>query len=200
VGRDLGAYFESMAELEAASVDAFRILRRELSGCRLPRRLDRAMRRAARDEVRHARAARGLGRRFGGTYAPPTVEPRPRRTLEAIALDNAIEGCVRETYGALVAAYQAKAAKDPHVRATMARIARDEIRHAALSWQLDHWLRARLDREARERVTQAKRTARAELAASLSECRAPELVDVAGLPPPHVARTLLDNLAQALGA
>src|SRR6266542_2453442 len=70
VRADVGAYFEAMAQLEAASVDAFRILRRELAGHRLPRRLDRAMRRAARDEVRHARAARALGRRFGGTYAP----------------------------------------------------------------------------------------------------------------------------------
>ena len=38
-GADLGDYFGNMAELEAASVDAFRILRRELAGHRLPRRL-----------------------------------------------------------------------------------------------------------------------------------------------------------------
>src|SRR6185295_13862649 len=94
----LGAYFSAMAQLEAASVDAFRILRRELSGHRLPRKLDRAMRRAARDEVRHARRIRALGRRFGGAYVPPAIERRPARSLEAIAIDNAVEGCVRETY------------------------------------------------------------------------------------------------------
>jgi hypothetical protein len=197
-GVRLGEYFEGMARLEAASVDAFRILRRELSGHRLPRKLDRAMRRAARDEVRHARQARSLGRRFGGTYAPPRIEARPARTLEEIALDNAVEGCVRETYGALVASYQARAAKDAVVRAAMARIARDEIRHAALSWQLDGWLRGRLDPAARERVEKAKESARAELEATVGHGQTRELADIAGLPAPELARAMLGHLARAL--
>jgi hypothetical protein len=196
---ELGAYFRSMAQLEAASVDAFRILRRELAGHKLPRRLDRAMRRAARDEVRHARAARALGRRFGGTYAPPTVKPLPARTLEQIAVDNAVEGCVRETYGALVASYQANMAKDVAVRAAMKRIAKDEIRHAALSWQLDTWLDTRLDRAARTRVASAKDRARAELAAELGRGQTKELAEVAGLPAPAQARALLERLSSALG-
>jgi rubrerythrin len=198
MGARLGEYFEGMARLEAASVDAFRILRRELAGHRLPRKLDRAMRRAARDEVRHARAARALGRRFGGTYAPPTIEPRPARTLEEIAVDNAVEGCVRETYGALVASYQARAARDAVVRAALERIARDEIRHAALSWQLDGWLRARLDSRARERVASAKRAARTELAATVARGPTRELGEVAGLPSPDVARAMLADLTRAL--
>jgi hypothetical protein len=198
IGAELGAYFEGMARLEAASVDAFRILRRELSGHRLPRRLDRAMRRAARDEVRHARAARALGRRFGGSYAPPVIEPQRARSLEAIAIDNAVEGCVRETYGALVASHQARTAKDPTVRAAMARIARDETRHAALSWQLDAWLRGRLDAGARERVAQAKRAARAELDATVTRGQTRELSEVAGLPAPELAREMLGHLARAL--
>src|SRR5260221_14585061 len=113
------------------------------------------MRRAARDELRHARAARAMGRRFGGTYAPPRATTQPHRSLVAIAIENAREGCVRETFGALTAAYQAAKARDPQVRATMGRIARDEIRHAALSWQLDHWLVSRLDRRGREEVASA---------------------------------------------
>jgi rubrerythrin len=193
----LGEYFRGMAKLEAASVDAFRILERELSPHRLPRKLARAMRRAARDEVRHARAASALARRFGSTGASPDVRPHPRRTLTEIAIDNAKEGCVRETYGALVATYQAKVARDAQVRATMSRIARDEIRHASLSWQLDHWLHARLDRQARDEVARAKRSARAELAASLATPWSRDLVELAGLPSADVARTLLENLVQA---
>src|SRR5439155_17831135 len=108
-----------------------------------------------------------LARRFGGAYAPPTVHAREARSLEGIAVDNAVEGCVRETYGALVATYQAENAKDAAVRAAMKRIAREEIRHAALSWQLDGWLAGRLDRAARERVARAKLGARAELASTL---------------------------------
>jgi hypothetical protein len=198
IGTEVGEYFGGMARLEAASVDAFRILRRELSGHRLPRKLDRAMRRAARDEVRHARAARALGRRFGGSYTPPAIERQPARSLEAIAIDNAVEGCVRETYGALVASHQARSAKDPTVRAAMSRIARDEIRHAALSWQIDKWLSGRLDAAARERVARAKRAARDELEATVGTGQTRELSEVAGLPAPELAREMLGHLARAL--
>ena len=52
------------------------------------------------------------------------------RELEAIAIENAVEGCVRESFGALLATWQAKTAGDARVRAAMKRIARDETRHA----------------------------------------------------------------------
>jgi hypothetical protein len=60
------------AWLEAASVDAFRVLRLELRAHSAPRRLLRAASRAARDERRHARAAGALARRFDVTV--PAVE------------------------------------------------------------------------------------------------------------------------------
>jgi hypothetical protein len=127
------------------------------------------------------------------------VKPVPARTLEQIAIDNAVEGCVRETYGALVATYQASMAKDVTVRAAMKRIAKDEICHAALSWQLDGWLATRLDSEARSRIASAKEAARAELAATIGRGQTRELTELAGLPPPRQARALLDNLSRALG-
>jgi hypothetical protein len=197
-GTDLRTYFGAMAQLEAASVDAFRILRRELSRHGLPRKLERAMRRAARDEIRHTRAARALERHYGGDSGPPRVRAVPARTIEQIAVDNAVEGCVRETYGALVAAYQARTARDARVRAAMTRIARDEIRHAALSWQLDAWMATRLDRAARNRVAEARRNARAELAASIAREPPRDGAELAGLPPPHAARALFSNLTRAL--
>jgi hypothetical protein len=133
-GPCLGTHFTGMAQLEAASVSAFRTLRAELDSLRAPRSLVRGAGRAARDEVRHARAARALSARFGGTWSPPVVEPVARRSLEQIAFDNAVEGCVREAFGALVATRQARTARDPVIRATMVRIARDETRHAALAF------------------------------------------------------------------
>ncbi len=61
------------------------------------------------------------------------------RSLEALAVENAVEGCVRETMGALFAMHQAASAADPHVRATMVSIAPDETRHAALGWAVAEW-------------------------------------------------------------
>jgi hypothetical protein len=156
-------YLAESARLEAASIEAFRVLRRELAGYGAPRRLLRAASRAARDERRHARIAGALARRFGTVPDPVTVEPRPVRSLEAIARENAVEGCVRETWGAIMALRQSTHATEPAVRAAMRRIARDEVRHAELAWDVDAWLRPRLARAARRRVRDARTAAVAEL-------------------------------------
>ena len=152
----LGEYFAQMARLEAASVDAFRHLRRELVAHRAPRRLIRAAERAARDEVRHARMTHALALRYGANRVVAQVRRQPVRTLEEIAVENAVEGCVREAFGALVAHWQSVAALDRVVRRAMARIASDETRHAALAFQVDAWLGSRLDATARARVQSAK--------------------------------------------
>jgi hypothetical protein len=155
------------AWLEAASVDAFQILRRELRAVGAPRRLLRAASRSARDERRHARIAGALARRFG--VAVPVVErgANPPRSLTELALENAVEGCVRETWGALIALRQAARASDLGVRAAMSRIAPDEVRHAELAWAIDRWLGRRLNAEQRRQVRNARLAAFAELAREL---------------------------------
>ena len=70
---------------------------------------------------------------------------------------NAEEGCVRETFSAAVAVVQGRTASDPALRRTMRRIARDEIRHAALSWRLHEWLLSQLPRRERPRLADARR-------------------------------------------
>ena len=52
------------------------------------------------------------------------VPPIPSRSIEPLAIDNAGEGCVRETFGAALAAVQAQRATDPTVRAMMVMVAR----------------------------------------------------------------------------
>jgi len=155
------------AWLEAASVDAFRILRRELRAAGAPRRLLRAASRSARDERRHARIAGALARRFGVVVPVVEADAAPRRSLPELALENAIEGCVRETWGALIALRQASRASDAGVRTAMSRIAPDEVRHAELAWAIDRWLSPRLNAEQRREVRRARRAALAELASEL---------------------------------
>lgn len=60
-------------------------------------------------------------------------------------MKSATEGCVRETLGVLIGMWQAPFARDPKARCAMARIARDEGRHAALSWQIVAWIEPRPD-------------------------------------------------------
>jgi hypothetical protein len=194
-GTPLAAYFASMAHLEAASVHAFRHLRRQLVAHGAPRRLVRAAERAARDEIRHARMTTALARRHGSVPLPVAVGPMEIGTLEAMALENAVEGCTREAFGALVATWQAQAAEDPHVRAALTRIARDETRHAALAFQVRAWLDTRLDGAARARVRRATRAALEEL--SSREVEAPEaLRRRLGLPSASQARVLAQELGR----
>ena len=179
---DPGAHFAQIATLEAASVTAFEVLAHELELHGAPEALVTAAQRSARDEVRHAAAVGELARRFGALPVPAEIVPKALRSLEAIALDNIVEGCVRETFGAAVGCYQAQTAADPEIRTVMREIASDETRHAALAMQFAAWVAPLLDEAARARVDAARATA---IDALLRECRQPvneALAALAGLP------------------
>ncbi|AKT36726.1 hypothetical protein [Chondromyces crocatus] len=195
-----GAYFANVAHLEAASVDAFERLREELAFHGAPQELlDRAD--AAReDEVRHARVMRRVAERFGGMWKEPAVEHRAPRSLEEIAIENAAEGCVRETYGALVGMWQAQFARDRVVRRVMRRVARDEAAHASLAWAVDAWLLPQLSEEARARVEAARQHALAEISAEARQGYDPELVTIAGMPTVDAGQRLAQTFMQALPA
>jgi hypothetical protein len=159
VGDALGAWLAANAHLEAASIDAFQILAVELGAHCAPPTLIRAARAAAADERRHADAVGRLAARRAVVPRAAYVKRGPIRDIEAVARENAVEGCVRETYAALLAYRQARAAVDPAIRSVMAGIARDETRHAALAWAIDNWSQALLTPPARRRVREARRGA-----------------------------------------
>ena len=199
--RELAAHFARSAELEAASVKAFETLVWELGAHGAPASLLARAVEARHDEVRHARSVACLARSFGGRARWPSVaRAAAPRSLEGVALENAVEGCVRETYGALIAAHQARCAGSRRVRALYERIARDETRHAALSLDVAVWAAPRLSAAARRRVASASRRALDALHASLQVPFAEPLITGAGLPQPEVARALLQQLHASLAA
>ena len=122
------------------------------------------------------------------------MEERDRRT---IADENAREGCVRETFVALVSTMQAARATDAAVRAEMEIIARDETEHAALAWDVAEWLDGVMDAEGRARTGRARAEAVSELHASLGRAFGSRLL---GLPEPAEARALLARLQTELAA
>ena len=195
-GDALGAWLAANAHLEAASIDAFEILAAELGAHRAPRVLIQAAAAATADERCHADVIGRLAVSRGAALPAVHVKRGPVRDLEAVARENAVEGCVRETYAALLACRQARAATDPAIRSAMAGIARDETRHAALAWAVDGWSHALLPPAARKRV----RGARHEAIERLGEAT------LAGLPPDDRARAGLPDeeeaarMATALGA
>jgi hypothetical protein len=189
------AYFAIMSELESASVTAFRRLADELRSHGAPASLVADAVRSARDEVQHAHVTSQLADAFGGRPAAKHEARHDlRRSLVAIAIENAIEGCVRETFGAAVAAWQAEHAMDPRVRTAMQSIARDEARHAALAWQVAHWMESRLDDGEREVVTTAMRAAIGTLRCENRTSADADLVSLAGVPDAARASAMIDEL------
>ena len=193
----VAAWLAEAAHLEAAAVVAFEQLTAELEVHRAPARLVAAARRGRRDEVAHAQAFDRLARARGVTPTAAAAAPVGPRTLEALALDNATEGCVGETYGALALGWMARTAPSAELRALARRVARDEGRHAAFSWRLDAWLRARLGPAASHRLDEARDQRRSALAAALARTTPPELVRALGLPTSSEALALLDALLPA---
>jgi hypothetical protein len=194
----LGAFFARVAHLEAASIVAFERLASELRQHGAPPRLVRAAARSAKDEARHARETARLARRHGAEPAAPSVRRARARSLERLARDNEVEGCVREAFGALVATWQAAYAEGAGVRSVMSRIAADETRHAELSLAISRWAAPRLDRPARDRVARARRRAVEQLAREARTALPDAARRAAGLPNPDQAAALLTALDGAL--
>lgn len=139
-------YYVRAQRQEAAAVIAFERLAAELAAHRAPADLIEAARRAAREERRHAALFRREATRLSQELGIAVSFPRPNlpdafavRELEEILHENVAEGCVNETYSAVVATYQAEHATSPRLRAVFRAIAADEQRHAALAYRVHAW-------------------------------------------------------------
>jgi hypothetical protein len=105
-----------------------------------------------------------------------------------------VEGCVRETFGAAVAQWQASAAADAGVRRSLRTIAADEARHAALSWRAAGWLEKSLSPSEREDVVRARAQAVEKLRLEAQAAPPDEVVRIAGVPVREHAVALVDAL------
>jgi hypothetical protein len=153
--------------------------------------------RAADDEVRHADAMTRLAGRFGARVPAPSLSKSRHRSLVEVTLDNALEGCVGETFAALLATFQATRSRDAAVRNALAGIAADESEHAAFSWRLHQWATSRLDASSLERIRKAQRAHFGRLRRAAAD-PAPKAGTVLGLPTAAEQRHLLDRLEGAL--
>jgi hypothetical protein len=196
--RSAATFLARAAELEAASIYAFYQLLLELRAHDAPRALRELALDAMLDEVRHARAMGELACAYGAEPHAPELRPGAQRSLLELALDNVSEGCVRETFGALLTTYQAESASDPRLRTLMAEIALDETRHASFSWQLAAWLEPQLSSAQRAEVQSAQERAYGEVAEELrNELRLADRTAL-GMPPAWLATSMLASMQQAL--
>ena len=198
LGETVAERVARQAYYEAASVIAFERLASTLESASAPRALIDRARAAAADEARHASLFAELAAKLGAAPLALTYRTTAPTLLE-IALENAAEGCVRETFGALVTLHQAEHAESAELRAAFAAIAEDEAEHAALSWELKAWFDTQLDAGERALVddayTQALASARRETVAT------PDAPGLAlGLPTPARAMRMLDTLIDVMAS
>jgi hypothetical protein len=141
----VGDYFVRAAYLDAASAVAFGQLAYELEVYGAPNRLVERCANARAAEIRHARSLGRLAEAYGARPVTPPTSMTPARSLVDIALDNIVEGCVRQTFGAAAARVRARSATDPRIQRAMEGISRDESAHAALAFDIAMWLQAEID-------------------------------------------------------
>jgi hypothetical protein len=130
--------------MEHASVAAFARFALELLALGAAADLLVGTHEAMGDEIEHARLAFALA----GAYAGTDVGPGPLTVdgaLGSVTLRRVFgtllrEGCIGETLAAVLATEAHAQATDAAVRAALARIARDETKHAALAWRAAQWL------------------------------------------------------------
>lgn len=198
VGDVVAGYLAACAELEAASIPAFARLARELEAHGAPPSLVLRAESAGADEVRHMASVDELARSRGARavhYAAPSL---PVRALVEMAIENAVEGVVREGFGAVQALCKARRAKDAGVRAAYAQIAREECLHADLAADVARFCATRLEPAEQQRVHEATEAAIAELTRELDADVHPVLVRELGLPSRAESLTLVAGLRHAM--
>ncbi|HEX7662948.1 MAG TPA: hypothetical protein VF407_00480 [Polyangiaceae bacterium] len=190
----VGDYFAQLAHDEAISVRSFERLARELEKAG-NRALSARARVAARQERDHARRMGVLCRDHGGTpRALPRTGKLDTRPLAEWLVENVREGCVNETFAALVAAWQADHAPDIAMRRTFRVIAEQEREHARLAADIHAWAIGRFP-ELAPTLDAARSDAVGRLRASLG----PGRTDV-GEPPRRVAERFVAGLDQIFAA
>lgn len=190
----LAKFLLDTALFEAASIPSFLMLAEDLRALDAPTKLVEDALAAAQDEVVHAQKMASLAQNAGASSGSAHVPSRARKSLWEVAQENAVEACVRETYGALLAHHQAACATDPEIAETMAGIAEDETRHAALGHRIALWAEDLLSAHERGLLrtlrSQAISTLRADVQIQYEE----GVYVKAGVPTPAVALSLIDSL------
>lgn len=136
-------HYASSAQVELSSVWTFLRLAAELAAVGAPASLISAALDAADDEVRHAESCAAVA--WASLVALPMHAARPRfssvspHAIAVLATEAWTEGCLNEAAAAEEAQLTASEACGA-MRTMLASIARDEARHAELSWAVLAWL------------------------------------------------------------
>ncbi|MBL8683745.1 MAG: hypothetical protein JNK05_31525 [Myxococcales bacterium] len=197
--RSFGAWLARGAQVEGIAAMAFDRLADELASFGAPASLVDGARTSAGHEREHCAAMTELAARWGHDVSLASASAFGSRTLADIVIENAGEGCVRETLGAVVMAYQSQHAQDRAVREALAKIAFEEQAHSAWSWALDAWARSVVDHETLAAMDAARDRVLDELVRSMATVDpSEELAREAGMPSARAVSAMISGLSASL--
>ncbi len=194
----LGQYFAAMTAMESAAVTAFRYLLRELEAYQAPAGLIALARTAIREEIEHAQMAGLLAKACAANVPKIQVDDFQLRTLAEIARENAVEGCVNETFAAACGMWQYQHAELAVFREVIGHITEEETGHAALSWAIHEWVMPQLTPAEQAGIRHAQAEAVARLEHGFEAELHPAVRRAVGLPDREQAARLFGELRNSV--
>ena len=178
----LGQYLADMTAMETAAITAFYNLSLELEAYDAPSELITRARQAVLEETRHSEMAALLAASFDAEIPEVSIDDFCLRSLYEIALENAVEGCVNETFAAACGLWQSEYAQLDVFRKVIAHITEEEMGHAALSWEIHQWVMPQLSEIQQEQILVAQAEAVDSLVSDFNQESNPMLQQAFGLP------------------
>lgn len=181
--------------MEHASVASFARFSLQLMALGAPADLLRETHQAALDEIEHARITYAFVNLFAETNVGPDKLPIAIASIDAnvdtFVKALVLEGCVGETLGAAEGQEAARYAAWPELAEPLARIARDEEKHATLAWRTLQWALTTFGARAKEAATKAFAEA---MVLYSADPNAPECVESMGVLSGKTLGTLRRNV------
>lgn len=196
----IGEYLADMAAMETAAVTAFAYLGRELEAYGAPIELIARAQAAVQEETRHAEMAGLLAAAHATAVPKVEVDGFTLRALYDIALENAVEGCVNETFAAACGLWQSEHARLDVFREVIAHISDEETGHAALSWDIHAWIMPQLTAAQQAEIAAAQVAAVDKLMRDFRQEGNPVLQRAFGLPTRAEAGRLFAQLQRSVWA
>ncbi len=194
----LGQYLADMTAMETAAITAFYNLSLELEAYDAPAELITRAQQAVLEETRHSEMAALLAASFDAEMPEVTVDDFCLRSLYEIALENAVEGCVNETFAAACGLWQSEYAQLDVFRKVIGHITEEEMGHAALSWEIHQWILPQLSELQQDQIRVAQAEAVESLVNDFKQESNPVLQQAFGLPTKDDATRLFAQLKNSV--
>lgn len=163
MGEGIGVYFAKSAHEQAAAVFSYIALATQLRSFGAPTNLIEQCQSAAKDNILHAKIMQELSE-MEGVFVPSFHYVPTSQSILEVAMQNAVDGCIYETWAALLANWQSThLPSDPELQTVYEQIGKNKAMHGQLAWDLHFWFLSKLRTREKKQLSRAQSKAIAQL-------------------------------------